>query len=57
MLTTDCIEKMNLSVIDSFASFSFLAILVVVACVVAFVFDAAQTIHGPRTEHVCYSYF
>ena len=43
-------RKMSISVIDSFASFSFLAVSLVVAVEVALVVDAAQTTCGQHTE-------
>jgi hypothetical protein len=49
-------RKMNVSVIDTYASFSVLAVSMVVAVAVALVVDAAQTRGGQHTEHVCYSY-
>lgn len=53
---TAALRKIGVSVIDSYASFSFLAVSMGVAVAVALVADAAQTRGGQHTEHVCYSY-
>ena len=50
-------RKMSVSVIDSCASFSFLAVSMVVAVEAALVVDAARTISGQHTERACCSYF
>ena len=50
-------RKMSVSVINSCASFSFLAVSMVVAVESALVVDAARTISGQHTERACCSYF